>query len=162
MAGTKIDCPDYTFTEDGQIYSHISKKFLRQCDDKDGYKICAIKQKNGQRVTKRVHRIIASTYIDNPDCKPIVNHKDGNKANNHISNLEWVTAKENRRHAIHTGLFDDKAESNPNSKLKNVDVWRIRNLYGTGLIKQAELAAVFGVSQVEIGNIVRKDNWRTI
>ncbi len=53
-----------------------------------------------------IHRLIADTFIDNddPDNKKMVNHKDGNKLNNHVSNLEWTTAGENNLHAIKTGL----------------------------------------------------------
>lgn len=106
--------------------------------------------------------MVAEEFIPNPENKPMVNHKDGNKANNRATNLEWVTALENRNHAIATGLFDDKAENNPNSKLSNSDVYRVRKLYLTELVTQDELARLFKVSQPEIGNIVRGDNWRTL
>lgn len=58
-----------------------------------------ILHKGGKRKTFKVHRLVAETFIPNPECKPEVNHKDGNKLNNHVSNLEWVTSVENKRHA---------------------------------------------------------------
>ena len=54
--------------------------------------------------TDAVHRIVAKTFISNPDNKPMVNHIDGNKLNNNVCNLEWVTCSENHLHAFKTGL----------------------------------------------------------
>lgn len=53
----------------------------------------------GDRITRNVHRIIAQTFLPNPENKPTVNHKDGNPSNNHLSNLEWATWSENECHA---------------------------------------------------------------
>ena len=63
--------------------------------------------KDGVNRTFRVHKLVALAFIQNPDRKPEINHKDGNKHNNKAENLEWVTAKENQRHAISTGLRND-------------------------------------------------------
>tara|TARA_R110000744_G_C19371770_1_gene563192 strand:- start:52054 stop:52485 length:432 start_codon:yes stop_codon:yes gene_type:complete len=77
---------------------------IRKCSDHGtGYKTIRL-AKNGQVKTYRVHRLVAQAFIPNPYDKPFVNHVDGNKKNNKMTNLEWVTEKENTAHAIATGL----------------------------------------------------------
>jgi hypothetical protein len=65
-------------------------------------------RKNGVSKVCSIHRLLAEAFIDNPDNKPCVNHIDGNKANNDLSNLEWCTHLENMRHAFNTGLVERK------------------------------------------------------
>lgn len=59
---------------------------------------------DGKRMVKSIHRMVAEHFIPNPDNKPVVNHIDGDKTNNHVENLEWATQSENQVHAIKTGL----------------------------------------------------------
>lgn len=64
--------------------------------------------KDNKRTVKMIHRLVAETFIPNPDGKPEVNHKDGNRAHNSVDNLEWVTSSENSLHAYRTGLAKSK------------------------------------------------------
>lgn len=84
----------YSITNDGRVYSYFSGRYLNKGFDKDGYALVTLSRDNYKR-TYRVHRLVAETFIENPDNKPEVNHKDFNVKNNWFENLEWVTQKEN-------------------------------------------------------------------
>lgn len=76
---------------------------LAQKKNKEGYRTVVLCL-NGENRTCYVHRLVAQSYIDNPDNLPYVNHKDGNPANNRVDNLEWVTHSQNVRHGYNSHL----------------------------------------------------------
>ena len=78
-------------------------KLMKPGTDESGYYRCAL-SKNNELRTFKVHRLVAKAFIPNPSNKPQVNHIDGNKKNNYVSNLEWVTSSENQIHAWKNGL----------------------------------------------------------
>jgi hypothetical protein len=88
--------------------------------DRKGYDTVILSE--GGRKTIKVHRLVAYAFIPNPLGKPHVNHKDGNKSNNHVSNLEWVTPCENVRHAISTGLLAYKKGKDHYKTVKIISV----------------------------------------
>ena len=95
----------YYITEDGKCYNSITGKFLKgQINYLHGYFSYNITLPNGKMKRIPAHRLVAIAYIPNPDNKPEVNHIDGNKLNNCVENLEWVTSSENKQHAFDTGL----------------------------------------------------------
>lgn len=96
----------YKISDCGQVkslsyYGGKRQKILKLRPDKNGYLIVGL-WKNRKRYTMKVHRIVAQTFIPNPDNFPQVNHKDGNPANNHVDNLEWCTAKYNCNYGEHS------------------------------------------------------------
>lgn len=81
---------DYEIDENGNIYSHKSNKYLTPQLDRYGYLYVTINSKH-----YKVHRLVAETFLENPNNKPCVDHIDRNKLNNHYSNLRYVTPREN-------------------------------------------------------------------
>lgn len=113
--------------------------------------------KDGVGVRHSVHRLVASTFVPNPNKSPQVNHKDGNKVNNNHLNLEWVTAQGNCRHAKAVGLTLC-GENHLRAKLTNKQAEDIRTLYKSGLY-QWEIAKMYSVTQGTICRIVRKESY---
>ena len=91
---------------------------LRTVVDKYGYEVIRIYRNDNKRVTLKVHRIVAMYFVDNPHCKPEVNHIDGNKQNNHYANLEWCYRNENIQHAYNNRLFETQREKITEYNLK--------------------------------------------
>ena len=100
---------NYFISEEGFVYSSKfgTLKRLKGNTDSNGYKYLDVRNPNVDIRFPKIHRLVARAFIPNPENKSQVNHKDGNKTNNHYKNLEWATNKENRIHAIRTGLKDE-------------------------------------------------------
>jgi hypothetical protein len=92
------DNPNYLVTVDGRVFSLHTMRFLTPIAKNDYVYIKIVSK------SYRLHRLVAQTYIPNPENKPQVNHIDGNKQNNMLCNLEWMTHSENVQHACDTGL----------------------------------------------------------
>ena len=89
----------YAVTSCGKIYSYKSKKFLKPFDNGKGY-LQVILCKDGKQKHYRVHRLVAQTYLPNPDNLPQVNHIDEDKSNNALPNLEWCDAAYNNNYSF--------------------------------------------------------------
>jgi len=95
--------PKYFISKDGMVYSEKSKIFLQFSYNKHGYRRVGL-YSNGRTRTINVHRLVAETFIPNPENKPCVNHINGVRDDNRIENLEWCTYSENTLHAFRLGL----------------------------------------------------------
>lgn len=111
----------YSITKCGKIYSHLTNRWMKLPLNKSGYQTVDLRN-NGKRIHGIVSRLVAQTFIHNPEFKPQVNHIDGNKLNNHVDNLEWVTQQENTNHAESNGLFRHTKSAIKHSKYTGV-VW---------------------------------------
>lgn len=142
---------DYIITKNGEVINkhnnHISKP---QLNGKGYYRVYI-----GSKLYF-VHRLVAEKYIPNPDKKIQVNHKDGNKLNNCVDNLEWVTNQENRNHAVKNDL-QLKGSKCPWSKLNENDViYILKNKNKSN----KELSIKFNVSPSTINDIKHGRTWK--
>lgn len=110
-----------------------------------------------------LHRLVAETFVPNPDNLPQVNHIDGNRYNNCASNLEWVSSSSNIKHAYSTGLKTNKGEKNPISKLTEEDVRRIWSLKDTSLTaRQIRDRLKLNVGVAAVKSVRNGTNWSHI
>lgn len=93
----------YSVSDDGQVRNDKTNRILSQ-RTQQGYKHVGLTV-NGKPKSCRVHRLVATAFIENPENKPYVNHIDGCRSNNNVTNLEWCTPQENTQHAVKTGLM---------------------------------------------------------
>ena len=105
--------------------------------------------KNSKQKSYRIHRLVAMAFIENPNNYPVVNHKDGNKLNNHVDNLEWCTKSQNSIHAHLNGLV------NTVNNFKDIDIINIINLYYHNNIRIIKISQVYKTNTTTIANIVK-------
>lgn len=113
---------------------------------------------------KRVHRLVALAFLKPPSGnRDEVNHKDGNKRNNHINNLEWATRLENMQHCDANNLRSFSAGSKHGcAKLTESEVELMRLLYASGNTSYPKLSRMFGISISSAQRTVTKQTWKTI
>lgn len=122
---------DFEVSDDGQLRNVKTGTIYKQHINKEGYnQICVSLGGRNKKKVFKVHKAVAETFIPNPENKSDVNHKDGDKQNNTLFNLEWMTKKENMKHASQNGLLKPLCGTNsPSSKLTKEDVIYIRENY---------------------------------
>lgn len=158
----------YQVSSSGRIRNVVTGKVLKDHPDKGGYRIIYLATEAlGEGMTFKVHRIVATAFILNPDNKPEVNHTDGDKTNNSVTNLEWATTKENQIHAYETGLHKPiVGEDSATSIISNADVHIIckKLVQYEGSIRKVfdEVKDEMNVSIDVIKSIKYKQTWRHI
>ena len=140
----------------------LKERILNVHVDQVGYKRLYLYKKDF-KIRQTVHRIVASTFLQNTYSKPEVNHKNGIKTDNRVENLEWCTAKENIRHSFKIGLSKALIGQNKGtSKLKDDEVINIKKLLKIGGYTQKEIAKMYNVSRCAIKEIKFNRNWKHI
>lgn len=140
--------------------NHLLKERIRKAaSDKNDYQIVNL-CKDGIVKLYKVHRLVGEAFLDNPDGLPQINHKDGNKRNNDVSNLEWASASQNVQHAFDTGLkysrsISSYGEKNPHCKVTDAQCDEIRHMKENGNYTNRRLAEIFGIGTSQISRILR-------
>lgn len=151
MAPRRLSIEDYKITQEGIVINKTNGHILKPQPNSKGYLRVVI---GGER--KFVHRLVAEKYIPNPNNYQQVNHIDGNKQNNSVENLEWVSNQENRDHAVKNGLHL-QGEDCPWSILNWEKVEYIRN-HPEFSIKY--FAEKYGVSERTIRDVRNYNTWK--
>jgi len=153
--------PGYFVTETGELWSELlgEARRLRLNPTTNGY-LGTILVISGRKRRFNIHRLLALVFLGNPPSPSHqVRHLDGNKTNNHISNLAWGTPQENTSDSIRHGVFP-RGESHANARLTACGVADIKRRLARGEGQDA-IARDYGVSQVAISLIKRGKTWKT-
>ncbi len=155
---------EFLIYENGDLINLKTKNKLKAFDNGVGYLRVGIYVGNNKTKPIYIHRLIAQSFIPNPENKLEVNHIDGNTKNNHISNLEWVTKSENQLHAYKIGLnrpTPSLGEKNGNALLTDEMVKQIRIMFKNG-IRQCEIKKHFDINKCLVSNVVLNKTWKHI
>lgn len=148
----------YVVTKEGFVINKKTGKVLKYRYGTNGYPSVVLYHDDG-KTEKDVHRLVAEAFLPNPENLPFVNHKDGNRNNPHVDNLEWCTAAWNSKHSyLYNGRVACKGKENGNTKLEENDVRMIKRMLSSGM-KQRDIAKQFGVSQPSIHRIANGKTW---
>lgn len=157
---TITDFENYLITSDGEVINKKTGRKLKSDLNNCGYKRVTL-SKEGKTKRFFVHRLVALHYLPNPSGSDVVNHKNGDKTDNQVDNLEWCSPSKNRIHAFETGLCKSGQEHH-NSKVTDSDVTEVCELIESGLKRGDVLSQVPSISKSTFDDIRRRRTWRHI
>ncbi len=151
----------YAITDDGNVWSHIRGKWLSPWTHSKGYKHVELQGK-----PCKVHRLVAQSFLSNDSNLPQVNHIDGDKANNEVSNLEWCDNSHNVKHAWDNGLMyvSEKLNEWNSSRRKFIaaEIQTIRAMKRSGNFTNSQIARCFKVQAGTIRQIVELQTYKDV
>jgi len=153
----------YLINNVGVVYSTIRRgRFMSDSMNKKGYRYSTLMADGAKKGHKELlHRLVAITFVPNPNDYPIVNHEDGNKLNCNHKNLLWCTYKYNNDHARDNGLVKNFGEHHYRAKLTEEDIRDIRLLASSGVYHKT-IAKKYSVCRQHITSIVGTKRWRRV
>lgn len=162
---TLDEFPDYRISNTGKVISfkgNVPKEIAVSSNYNNGYITIHLSDKNKKQHTFLKHRFIAKLFLSNVDNKPDINHIDGDKWNNSVDNLQWVTKSENTQHAVDTGLLKVRGENHHGSKLTVNDIRYIKKSHIPRKVTAKDLAKKFSVKPETIRAILYGYTWKHI
>jgi len=150
---------EYIIQEDGTVINSKTSRVMSQCSNTNGYTQTTLRIDNKQ-VALRIHRLVAEAYLENPFKDATVNHIDGDKGNNHVSNLEWISLKDNILHAYGLGL-SPRGQDRSYAVLTDKDVEDIKVAF-TKNVSNIDLAKKYSVNKATISKIKNGLTWKHI
>ncbi|MGL5013723.1 MAG: HNH endonuclease [Bacteroidales bacterium] len=157
---------NYTVHKEGIVVSHYTNKPVSvqvHKKNKQGNKVIYPRvriQKDKKSYWVALHRLVAEMFLPNPEKYPHINHKDGNRLNNHVDNLEWCTHEMNIKHAMDNDL-NPRGERHGIAVATEQTVRDIRRMRDEG-VPYTEMVKIFGLKESTIGAIGRNQNWKHV
>lgn len=152
---------NYYITDDGRVWSEKTQKYLSTNLDRYGYVKVRLVSPGSKRHTYSVHRLVLENFNPVDGMENLqVNHKDGNKLNNNLSNLEWVTPSENVYHAFRIGLKTQMGTANNQSKYPEETILKAIEMLKSKKYTGAEIDQKLGFCKDYANSIRRKERWK--
>lgn len=160
-----VDWPDYAVSNLGRVkrittWGRGKAGAIRKPVFVSGYAAVTLTDRAGRRKLLTIHRLVAAAFLPEPSAPGMeVNHKDADRTNPRLDNLEWVTKSANRQHGYDFGFADAKGEANGYSKLTEAQVLDIRRSGASSRANWPGLAMKHGVSKATIRDVVTGRTW---
>ena len=154
--------PGYEISNEGRLRRWMGRGYrtLNPYRIGNGYREFSFWKEN-KRYCRKIHRLVLEAFVENCPGGYQTNHKDGNKENNYVENLEWVTPSDNINHDYEKGLKSNVGIKNPRAKLKDGEVWLIKKLLYQR-IKSKIICLMFKIGSDHLYNISTRKIWNHI